>query len=793
MATRTLTAKLWRLNANLVSKQQLRRLTLHEYQSQNILKEFGIPVPRGHLARTPAEAAVIATELGGNCSLKSQILRGGIDDGTFDNGSGAGIQLVNNAESAEKAANRMLGHYLKTDQSVGNGVLVNKLHVTESLNPERKWYLAITFDRENYCPIIIASKFGGVAIEKIAAQHPDELHTFRFGFTDGITSKLTDKVSNCLGASAKEKEDLNDILGRLYKIFTTKDAYSLEIKTLASSSEGGLTCMDAKFSFDDAAAKRQKPLFAERDTEHEIPEEVEAEKYGLVYVRMDGDIGNVVNGAGLAMATNDAIALHGGASANFLDAGGQATKETMVKAFEIILRDRRVKTIFVNIYGGITRGDMIAESILGAAKELGPLKIPMVVRLQGTNSEMGLKIATNVNSKRYLKKPISLLTFRNNELSYYNPTTPVSSLRQDSMADSTTAQPDLDPIAVADFHDTLKKSKRIVALIGAGLSVSSGLATFRGANGLWRNQDITQVASPAGFRHDPGLVWQFYTYRRHDALSAKPNPAHYALAELARRVPGFVALTQNVDNLSPRAGHSPSQLKELHGNLFALSCVDVVGCGYNERDNFEESLSPALDPSKDEERTIGSINPDKKPRASPVLLAGIARKHAQILGEKYEGNSPTTRDLTSLKAPDQPAPSNPVAVTRLSSGLEKKDLPQCPKCKNNILRPAVVWFGEPLPVEVVEEAQALFDDPGAIDLFLTIGTTSKVWPAAGYAEMARKKGARVAVINTRAEDARHVRPDKDWVFVGDAADVLPQLLKPVISESYEQVEKNMKK
>ncbi|KAK1491737.1 NAD-dependent deacetylase sirtuin-5 [Colletotrichum abscissum] len=793
MATRTLTAKLWRLNANLVSKQQLRQLTLHEYQSQNLLKEFGIPVPRGHLARTPAEAAVIATELGGNCSLKSQILRGGIDDGAFDNGSGAGIQLVNNAESAEKAANRMLGHYLKTDQSVGNGVLVNKLHVTESLNPERKWYLAITFDRENYCPIIIASKFGGVAIEKIAAQHPDELHTFRFGFTDGITSKLTDKVSKCLGASAKEKEDLNDILGRLYKIFTTKDAYSLEIKTLASSSEGGLTCMDAKFSFDDAAAKRQKPLFAERDTEHEIPEEVEAEKYGLVYVRMDGDIGNVVNGAGLAMATNDAIALHGGASANFLDAGGQATKETMVKAFEIILRDQRVKTIFVNIYGGITRGDMIAESILGAAKELGPLKIPMVVRLQGTNSEMGLKIATNVNSKRYLKKPISLLTFRNNELSYYNPTTPVSSLRQDSMADSTTTQPDLDPIAVADFHDTLKKSKRIVALIGAGLSVSSGLATFRGANGLWRNQDITQVASPAGFRHDPGLVWQFYTYRRHDALRAKPNPAHYALAELARRVPGFVALTQNVDNLSPRAGHSPSQLKELHGNLFALSCVDVVGCGYTERDNFEESLSPALDPSKDEERTIGSISPDEKPRASPVLLAGIARKHAQILGEKYEGNSPTTRDLTALKAPDQPASSNPVAVIRMSSGLEKKDLPQCPKCKNNILRPAVVWFGEPLPVEVVEEAQALFDDPEAIDLFLTIGTTSKVWPAAGYAEMACKKGARVAVINTRAEDARHVRPDKDWVFVGDAAVVLPQLLKPVISESYEQVEKNMKK
>lgn len=340
--------------------------------------QFGIPVPRGHLARTPAEAAVIArelgdyvlslasewilTSLGGTCSLKSQVLRGDIDDGTFDNGSGVGIQLVNDAESAEKVADRMLGHYLKTGKSLGNGILINKLHVTESLNSEKKWYLAITFDRENYCPTIIASKFGGVAIETIADQHPDELHTFPFSFTEGITSEIADKVSRCLGASTKEKEDLNDILGRLYKIFTTKDASSLEIKTLASSPEGGLTCMDAKFSFDDAAAKRQKTLFAERDTEHEIAEEVEAEKYGLVYVRMDGDIGNVVNGAGLAMATNDAIALHGGASANFLDAGGQATKETMVKAFEIILRDQRVKTIFVNIYGGKFAIQLIKEA-----------------------------------------------------------------------------------------------------------------------------------------------------------------------------------------------------------------------------------------------------------------------------------------------------------------------------------------------------------------------------------------------------------------------------------------------
>ncbi|OBR11319.1 NAD-dependent deacetylase sirtuin-5 [Colletotrichum higginsianum IMI 349063] len=349
------------------------------------------------------------------------------------------------------------------------------------------------------------------------------------------------------------------------------------------------------------------------------------------------------------------------------------------------------------------------------------------------------------------------------------------------MAGTTSNVPALDPAAVTDFQDTLKKSKRIIAVIGAGLSAPSGLAVFRGTSGLWRNQDVMQIASPAGFRHDPGLSWQFYSYRRQDALRAEPNLAHYALAELARRVPGFVALTQNVDNLSPRAGHPPGQLKELHGNLFTLACVDAAGCGYVERDNFEECLTPALDPSKDEKATMGSIDPDNRPRASPLLLAGIARKHAQILGDSYQGSTPTTRDLAALKPPEQSA-SAPVASVPLSSGLTKEDLPQCPKCKSEILRPGVVWFGEPLPVDVVEETEAVFDDPEPIDLCLTIGTSSRVWPAAGYADMARKKGARVAVINTSADDAKNVRADRDWVFVGDAAVVLPELLRPVVGE-----------
>ncbi|TEA15932.1 NAD-dependent protein deacylase [Colletotrichum sidae] len=345
------------------------------------------------------------------------------------------------------------------------------------------------------------------------------------------------------------------------------------------------------------------------------------------------------------------------------------------------------------------------------------------------------------------------------------------------MADSANTSSGLDPAEVADFHNVLKKSKRIIAVIGAGLSASSGLATFRGTNGLWKNQDVMLVASPAGFRHDPGLVWQFYSYRRKEALRAEPNPAHYALAELARRVPGFVALTQNVDNLSPRAGHPGDQLKELHGNLFTLKCSDEAGCGYVERGNFQEVLAPALDPAQDEKAALGSVDPDNKPKASPLLLAGIARKHAQILGDGYQGGEPTTRDLASLKAPDQPAS---VPAARLSSGLAKEDLPQCPKCNKSIIRPRVVWFGENLPKEVVEETDAFFEDPEPIDLCLTIGTSSRVWPAAGYAEMARKKGARIAVVNTTAEDAKNIRPGQDWVFVGDAAVVLPELLQPVI-------------
>ena len=311
----------------------------------------------------------------------------------------------------------MLGQYLKTKQTNGAGFLVDKLYVAESIKHSDEYYLAMTIDRAKCCPAIILSRQGGVDIETTAKERPEELLRFWFRLSEGITQQLMTDICQKLGCSSTEGKRLQDILEKMYKIFREKDATLLEINPLVRTEAGEFICLDAKFSFDNAAAKRQTELFAMRDKSQEPAEEQEAENYGLVYVRLEGDIGNIVKGAGLAMATNDAISLHGGNSANFLDAGGQATKETMQKAFEIIMRDTRVKVILVNIYGGmsqetfslsnwndltITKGiircDMIAESIVGAAAELGGFQVPVVVRLQGTNSELGLKMVSLVQT-----------------------------------------------------------------------------------------------------------------------------------------------------------------------------------------------------------------------------------------------------------------------------------------------------------------------------------------------------------------------------------------------------------
>ncbi|TLS22293.1 uncharacterized protein PpBr36_09965 [Pyricularia pennisetigena] len=362
--------------------------------------------------------------------------------------------------------------------------------------------------------------------------------------------------------------------------------------------------------------------------------------------------------------------------------------------------------------------------------------------------------------------------------------TPPRSTMSSSATSSAAVQPgtpSLDPALVADFQRHLTKSRNIVALIGAGLSASSGLATFRGPGGMWQNHDVFLLASPAGFVNDPGLVWQFYSYRREQALKAQPNKAHKALAELARKVPGFTMLTQNVDNLSPRAGHPDDQLLQLHGNLFDLKCWNESGCGYTEKGNTTVPLTPALDTALIRGPNDGVLDGSTRPRANPLMLAGLERINREILGEDYVSSEPTVNDVAPLGSTQ--GKGVPLGNT-LQSKIDKKDLPQCPKCKSNLLRPGVVWFGEALPEDTINKAEALFEDEAdPIDLCLVIGTSAQVWPAAGYVAEARNKGARVAVVNLYEDDVRkNVIAGRDWAFIGDAAEVIPLILKPVIGE-----------
>jgi succinyl-CoA synthetase beta subunit len=246
----------------------------------------------------------------------------------------------------------MLGHRLVTKQTKKEGLLVESIYVSEKLAYKDEYYLSMTIDRENCCPAIIVSRHGGMDIEAVSSNDPDSVVTLRFDYKAGIADDLVESVATALGITPAEVPEMRALLEKLFVLFKSKDATLLEINPLVRTLEGKFLCLDAKFTFDNAAAPRQKDLFALAETSERDASEVEAEESGLVYVRLDGNIGNVVNGAGLAMATNDAISFYGGKSANFLDAGGQATKETMVDAFRIILKDDRVKVILVNIYGG---------------------------------------------------------------------------------------------------------------------------------------------------------------------------------------------------------------------------------------------------------------------------------------------------------------------------------------------------------------------------------------------------------------------------------------------------------
>lgn len=322
--------------------------------------------------------------------IKAQVLAGGRGKGRFDNGFQGGVHIIKSSEEAKDIAAKMLGARLITKQTGEAGRLCNAVMLAEMRQPRHEYYIAVLNDRARQTPVIVASNQGGMNIEEVAAKDPEAIITTPIDFDNGLSDSEAAALAGKLGFASKDAEkQAADIFQTLYKIFKEKDATQIEINPLAETIDGAVLCMDAKFGFDDNAEFRQPDIFALRDVSQEDPAEVEAQKYGLNFIKLDGNIGCLVNGAGLAMATMDVLKLNGGDPANFLDVGGGATPDTVKKAFELLLSDSKVTAIFLNIFGGIMRCDYIAEGVIKATKEL-QLRVPLVVRLKG-NKEMEAK------------------------------------------------------------------------------------------------------------------------------------------------------------------------------------------------------------------------------------------------------------------------------------------------------------------------------------------------------------------------------------------------------------------
>lgn len=350
-----------------------------------LLKDAGVPTPKFGVAATAAEARTIAEELGGSdLVIKAQVLAGGRGKGRFAKYPKGGVQLLYNADEIEEAAKGMIGDYLITKQTSAEGRICNSVMITERKYTRKEYYLAFMNNREFAGPVLVASSEGGVNIEDVAASNPDAIIKVPIDIIEGFSRETARGAAEKIGIPAGRLDEVADILLNLYELFQSKDATMVEINPFAEDSHGDFFCLDAKIGFDDNADFRQKAVFDQRDWTQEDPSEVEAASYNLNYIALDGDIGCMVNGAGLAMATMDIIKLHGGSPANFLDVGGGATASQVKEAFKIITGDPKVNAIMVNIFGGIMRCDVIAEGIIAAAKELN-LATPIVVRLQGTN------------------------------------------------------------------------------------------------------------------------------------------------------------------------------------------------------------------------------------------------------------------------------------------------------------------------------------------------------------------------------------------------------------------------
>ncbi|KAF9499919.1 succinyl-CoA synthetase beta chain SSC-beta [Pleurotus eryngii] len=384
-----------------VSAGQRRFLSIHEYQSVNLLNSYGIPTPKSIPAKTPEEAYEVAKNFGHDrLVIKAQVLAGGRGKGKFDNGFQGGVHMVGSPEQAKELAGKMLGASLITKQTGAGGRVCNAVMLAERRDPTHEYYVAVLNDRVTQGVVLVASNQGGMNIEEVAAKDPDAIITTPIDYEKGLSKGQALGVAKKLGfTTAQAQDEAADIFVNLYRIFKDKDATQIEINPMAETAEGQVLCMDAKFGFDDNAEFRQQDVFNLRDISQEEPSEVEAQKANLNFIKLDGNIGCLVNGAGLAMATMDVLSLHGGNPANFLDCGGGATPDTVKKAFEILLSDPKVKSIFINIFGGIMRCDYIAEGVIKATKELS-LTIPLVVRLKGTKEaeakqmikDSGLKI-----------------------------------------------------------------------------------------------------------------------------------------------------------------------------------------------------------------------------------------------------------------------------------------------------------------------------------------------------------------------------------------------------------------
>ena len=360
-------------------------MKIHEYQGKEILRNFGVPVPRGIPAFTVQEAVEAAQKLGGPVwVVKAQIHAGG-------RGKGGGVKVAKTIEDVKRIAGEILGMQLVTHQTGPVGQKVRRLYIEDGADIQKEYYVSLVTDRASQKVAFIASSEGGMDIEEVAHATPEKIITEYIDPLTGLGAEQASKIANAIGLPTESTAQAVDIFQKLYKCYMDTDASLVEINPLNRDSKNQLMALDAKFNFDPNALFRHADIVAYRDLDEEDPAEVEASKFDLAYISLDGNIGCLVNGAGLAMATMDTIKLFGGEPANFLDVGGGATAEKVTEAFKIMLKNPDVKGILVNIFGGIMKCDVIAEGVVAAVKEVG-LKVPLVVRLEGTNSELGKKI-----------------------------------------------------------------------------------------------------------------------------------------------------------------------------------------------------------------------------------------------------------------------------------------------------------------------------------------------------------------------------------------------------------------